>query len=112
MVDKDGTAFDLIADIGYSDGEIDGFFTKLVFIRFHENHNLFVDMFASGKLDICALRIRYIAMQFDMSPGGDEKDINPFSPRRAYRVITHIEREAYIENPVRDLYRAVRHQWC
>ena len=33
-------------------------------------------------------------------------DINPFSPRRAYRVGTHIEREAYIENPVGDLYRA------
>ena len=26
-------------------------------------------------------------------------DRNPFSPRRAYRVVTHIERIAYIENP-------------
>ena len=26
-------------------------------------------------------------------------DINPLSPRRAYRVVTHIERIAYIENP-------------
>ena len=36
-------------------------------------------------------------------------DINPLSPRRAYRVDTHIERFAYIENPVRDLYRAYLH---
>ena len=112
MIDKYGTASNIVAYIGNSDGKVDGFLTQLVLVGLYGNRHLFVDMFVTDKLDICALRIRYIAMQFDMSPGGDEKDINPLSPRWAYRVVTHIERKAYIENPVRDLYRAVRHQWC
>ena len=58
----------------------------------------FIDIFAAAKsiyglrpFDIAALRY----------------DLNPLSPRRAYRVTTHIERFAYIENPVRDLYRVL-----
>ena len=59
----------------------------------------FVDIFADAKsiyppcgFDIFASQIRY--------------DLNPLSPRRAYRVLAHIERYAHIENPKRDLYRS------
>ena len=52
--------------------------------------------------------------KIDIFPGGNSiyrsairYDINPLSPRRVYRAFTHIEGQAYIENPVRDLYRFI-----
>ena len=54
------------------------------------------------------VRFRYFCWRkIDIFPGGNSiyrvairYDINPLSPRRAYRVVTHIEGEAYIENPL------------
>ena len=71
-------------------------------------------MFAYGKLDIFASQNRYnsVSQNFDMLPNGNKFDINPLSPRRAYRAHQRISRATHISKIPSGIYIAAAFSRC